>query len=90
MGINNVQLAGVACIEGEKVQIVVRVMDYISGKYVDVFVPREQLNPQTINKIIVNNNGVCQNAKAVCNSLIKSVDILSAEGCEVKVSNFLR
>ena len=74
MAERNIELVGASYIEGRKVEILVRVKDYINDEYVDVSIPRDELSPQTVNKIIVDNNGVCQNAKKICDSLKKSFD----------------
>lgn len=80
MAQDNIKVVGAACTEGRKADIVVKIKDYINNNYVEAMIPRDDLTPKVVNTTIVNHNGICQNAKAICEGIKKEFDSRLREG----------
>lgn len=74
MAESNVSLKGASYCEGEGLNVVLKVKDYVNQKDVEVSVPRSQLSPKSIKNAIIENGGVCQDAKAIYKSISKQFD----------------
>ena len=70
----NISLIGASVIDGNKICVVVRIKDYIHDDYVDVSIPRDELSPKVVNRVIVSNGGICQNEKLICRTLTKAFE----------------
>lgn len=65
---------GVTCTDGQNPAVSFKTRDCLNNVDVEISILKSNLTPQNLEKIIVENNGLCKDAKSICDRLIKDYE----------------
>ncbi len=71
----DVIFTGVTCTDGQNPAVSFKTRDCLNNADVEISIFRSNLTPQNLEKTIVENNGLCMDAKSVCENLIKDYEL---------------